>query len=391
LDQALDNAPNGYLCFNDKGTITDVNNTFCEMLGYSKAELLDAKFESVLDIAGRIFYQTHFFPLLKLQKKVDEIFLNLKAKDAAAIPVITSAKRSGDDEIASNVCVFLPVPNRRKYEEEIINAKRQAQEALNENRELMETREEVNRHSKELDKKVYELDRINNEILQFNNIVNHEMQECVRKILLFSKMGLRENDDDYFSRVIETANKLKTINSSLNSFIGLDKDQKAFRRVDLNECLALAKAEVLEKTGFRGLEMLSDNLPEIEGSAHDLQLLFFHLISNAVKFRKDEQVTICVSSVVYKENIYRVIGRKYEYHDVVKITISDNGHGFDNKHKEHVFAILKKLNHKSDGSGIGLSICKKILDNHQGSISIESAEEVGTTVKVVLPLAVSAN
>ncbi|HEX8517623.1 MAG TPA: ATP-binding protein [Bacteroidia bacterium] len=386
MDQVLDNAPNGFITFNDKGIIVEVNNTICKMLGYGKPELEGAKFESILDIAGKIFFQTHLFPLLKMQKKVDEIFLNLKAKDSAIIPVITSAIREELKEDSRSICVFLPVHNRRKYEDEILAAKKQAQEALRENRELIETREENSRHSKELDKKILELDRINSEILQFNSIINHEMQECVRKILLFSRLGIREKEESHFLRVIEIASRLKTINSSLNIFIGLDRDRTGFQPVNLNECLEEAKKEVLDKLDFKGLELISDELPVIEGSLNDLRLLFFHLISNAVKFRNGDEVVLYVSSVVYKENIYKAMSRKYEYHDVVKITFSDNGQGFDNQHKEYVFAILKKLNHKSPGSGIGLAICKKILDNHHGTISIDSVENIGTTVKIILPV-----
>jgi sigma-B regulation protein RsbU (phosphoserine phosphatase) len=386
LDHRTDNAPNGYLTFNDKGIIIEVNATLCKLLGYSKAELPGAKFETLLDIAGRIFFQTHFFPLLKMQKDVHEIFLNLKAKDSTLVPVITSAVREEKADATESICVFLPVYNRRKYEAEILAAKKQAQEALEENKELIETREQINRHSKELDKKINELNRMNDEIFQFNNIINHEMQECIRKILIFSKLGQQEKNEDYLDKIIETANRLKTINSSLDIFIGLDRDQIDFKKVDLNKCIEQAKTEVIENTGFAGLEIVSDELPEIEGSGTDLKLLFYHLVSNAVKFRKGDKVTIRISSIIYKENIYKEISRKYEYHDVARITLSDNGQGFDNRHKEYVFALLKKLNHTTLGSGIGLAICKKIVDNHRGTISIDSIVDIGTTVKIVLPV-----
>jgi sigma-B regulation protein RsbU (phosphoserine phosphatase) len=368
------------------GIIIEANTTICDMLKYTKAEILGTKFESLLNIAGRIFFQTHFFPLLKMQKKVDEIFLSLACRDSALIPVITSSLRQELPDMVINTCVFLPVPNRRKYEDEILAAKKQAQEALRENKELIETRGEINRHTQELDKKIRKLNQVNNEVLQFNNIINHEMQECVRKILLFSRLGLTDNDEDYLSKIIETANRLKTINSSLNTFIGLGYNDNDFQPVDLNECVEQAKMDVIKNTGFAGLTVTGEKLPQVEGSFNDLKLLFYHLISNSVKFRKQEEVSLLISSVIYKENIYKVMNRKYDYQDVVKITLSDNGQGFDNKHKEYVFSILKKLNHESGGNGIGLAICKKILDNHQGAISIDSEENIGTTVQIVLPV-----
>lgn len=386
MDQRTDHSPGGYVTFDDKGIIIEVNSTLCSMLGYTKAELQGKKFESLLDIAGRIFFQTHFFPLLKMQKIVHEIFLNLKVKDSSLIPVLTSSVREENTDGVENVCIILPVYNRIKYESEILAAKKQAEEALKENQELLVTREEIKRHSKELDKKINELNRINDEVLQFNHIINHEMQECIRKILLFSRLGQQDKNEEYLDRIIETANRLKTINSSLNIFISLDPEQTAFDQVDLNSCIEQAKNEAIATLQFDAIELTSDNLPAVEGSFNDLKLLFYHLISNSVKFRRDENVSVAISSIVYKENIYKSISRKYEYHDVVRITFSDNGQGFDNKHKEYVFSILKKLNHKSGGSGIGLAICKKIVDNHRGEISIDSSENIGTTVKIVLPV-----
>ncbi|MCW3104212.1 MAG: putative regulatory protein [Bacteroidetes bacterium] len=386
MDPALDKAPNGYVTFNDRGIIIAVNDTLCAMLNYTKTELEGAKFESVLNIAGRIFFQTHFFPLLKMQKKVDEIFLNLSAKDSSLIPVITSSLRNEERDPVINTCVILPVHNRRKYEEEILAAKRQAEEALRENRALTEARREADLHSLELDKKILQLNQVNNNLLQFNNIINHEMQECVRKILVFSRLGRTEDDEDYLLKITQTANRLKVINSSLNAFIGLGLHEGKFEEVDLNSCLDEACLDVLKKTGFEALNFKCDKLPVVEGLFADLKMLFYHLISNSVKFRKQDEVTINVTSVIYQDNIYKMNDRKYDYQDVVRLTITDNGKGFDNKHKEYVFAILKQLNHESPGSGIGLAICKKVLDNHQGSISIDSTEQRGTTVTIVLPL-----
>ncbi|MDF2451444.1 MAG: putative regulatory protein [Bacteroidota bacterium] len=357
----------------------------CKMLGYDTTELKDAKFETLLDMAGKIFFQTHFFPLLKIKKNVDEIFLHLKSKNSELVPVITSAVREETVNDSRCVCVFLPVPNRKKFEQEILRAKNQAEEALKQNKELIETREEANRHSKELDRKVNELNQKNHEILQFNTIINHEMQECVRKILLFSRLGQQDENTDQYEKIIRSASRLKSINSALNLFISLDKGHTDTRLVNLNQCMEQAKNEVVENTQFTGLELISDTLPEVEGIAEDLKLLFYHLISNAVKFRKDDHVSLRISCTIYRDNIYKETAVKYEYHDVVRIVLSDDGQGFDSTHKEYVFSIFKKLNHDVLGSGIGLAICKKIVDNHGGTISIDSTENVGTTVKVVLP------
>jgi sigma-B regulation protein RsbU (phosphoserine phosphatase) len=386
VEALLDYAPNGYLTFNDRGSILEINATLCSMLGYSKTELQGLTVETIFNIAGRIFFQTHFFPLLKMQTKVDEMFLLLLAKGGAIVPVVSSAVRTESDHSHTNVCAFLPVPNRRKYEEELLAAKRQAENALNENTALRSAKNETEVHAVELDKKIVRLDQINSELLQFNSIINHEMQECVRKILLFSKLAKTDTEEDYLGKIAATAERLKGINASLNEFINLGSEPYQKTTVDLNECLKQARAEVEERTGFKGLALHASTLPSVEGYFAELRLMFVQLIDNAVKFRKDNAVTVNVTAVIYADNIYKMSDRKYDYRDFVRLTIADNGKGFDNKHKEYVFALLKKLSRESVGNGIGLALCKKVLDLHQGSIMIESRENTGTSVQVVMPL-----
>jgi sigma-B regulation protein RsbU (phosphoserine phosphatase) len=381
----FDNVPNGYVSFNDKGIIVEINATLCKMLGYLKSELDGLKFEYLLDIAGRIFFQTHFFPLLKMQESVHEIFLNLKSKNGTLVPVITSAKKVETGDGTLHVCIFLPVPNRRKYEEEILAAKKKAEQALNENKELIAAREAIQKHSRELNEKVHTLNKLHDELLQFNNIVNHEMQECVRKILLFSRLGQEDKSEDYSEKVIKSAIRLKTINSSLNLFLGLNHENSAMQPVNLNECLKQAEERISEETGFTGLEIVQDTLPEVQGIADDLTLLFFHLLSNAVKFRHGDHVRLSISCAVYRDNIFKETSDTYEYHDVARITFSDDGHGFDSAHKDYVFSMFKKLHSDPLSSGIGLSLCKKIVEKHGGNISIDSIEDVGTTVTIILP------
>ena len=118
MDVLLDEAPCGFLIFNDEGVITQANKTLEIWLGFTSGELIGNKLESLLSIAGRIFYQTHFFPLLKLHGKAEEIFLTLRSKALDDVPVLVNATRREHNNETLNHCVLLPVYQRKKYEEE---------------------------------------------------------------------------------------------------------------------------------------------------------------------------------------------------------------------------------------------------------------------------------
>lgn len=120
----IDDAPCGFIIFNDEGVISYANATIATMLDYTKTALGERKFGSLLTIAGKIFYQTHFFPLISLHDRADEIFLTLVSSSGTEVPVLANAKRKNVQGACEIHCVLIPVHNRKKYEEELINAKR---------------------------------------------------------------------------------------------------------------------------------------------------------------------------------------------------------------------------------------------------------------------------
>ncbi len=128
MNNLLNNAPCGFLSFNDDGEIVLVNSTLCKLLGYEKEELLNQKLELILPLAGRIFYQTHFFPLLKMEEKIEEIYLSLKSKQGQKIPTLINAMRQEDKGKLWNNCVIIPIEKRIEYETEILNSKKKADE-----------------------------------------------------------------------------------------------------------------------------------------------------------------------------------------------------------------------------------------------------------------------
>jgi len=129
MDELLNTAPCGFLTFTGEGTIRAVNITLLRLLGQDEQGLLGRHIESILPVASRIFYQTHFFPLLKLHGEAQEVYFSLRSKTGEEIPVLVNAARKVRDKLEVYDCVIIPMRQRRRYEDEILEAKRAAEEA----------------------------------------------------------------------------------------------------------------------------------------------------------------------------------------------------------------------------------------------------------------------
>ncbi len=129
MDELLNNAPCGFLSFADDGRLALVNDTLLALLGYGREELVGRHVESLLPVASRIFYQTHLFPLLRLHDRVEEVYLSLRSKGGAELPVLVNAARGERGGRMVNDCVLMHVRQRNQYEDEILEAKRAAEEA----------------------------------------------------------------------------------------------------------------------------------------------------------------------------------------------------------------------------------------------------------------------
>lgn len=138
MDELLNRAPCGFLSFADDGLVLAANATLLGWLGYDDCGLDGRHFETMLPPGGRIFYQTHFFPLLKLHGRAEEIYLSLRARGGGDVPVLANAARRERAGSPVNDCVFVPMRQRRRFEDELLAAKREAEEANRLKDELIE-------------------------------------------------------------------------------------------------------------------------------------------------------------------------------------------------------------------------------------------------------------
>lgn len=143
MDDLLNHAPCGFLSFTDDGKIALVNATLLKILGYESEDLQGQPVETIFSIASRIFHQTHFFPLLKMRGKADEIFLSLRTKSGDDVPVLINAIRQKRKRQTFNDCVFMSMQRRHEYEEQILFAKKTAEQAIRLKDEINASLEEV--------------------------------------------------------------------------------------------------------------------------------------------------------------------------------------------------------------------------------------------------------
>jgi phosphoserine phosphatase RsbU/P len=386
----LDKAPCIYISAKDDGTIIDVNETTCNALGYTKEQLVDAKLDSIFTLATRIFQQTHLFPLLKMQSTAAEIFITLQANDNDHVPVLLNAERTITNEVAVNTFIGIVVNNRKKFEDELVAAKKAAESALNENSALMQAKEELQAHAEQLDQQIQIVNNQNEELKQFNRVVTHDLQEPLRKLSVFTNMLQEkrngENDKIILQKILDVSSRLRSIISGLQQYVWLTETPKKLDEVHLDKLL-LITLQQLQKTYpdvYVNLEW--DEIIPFLADHEQIALLLYHLLSNSIRFRKEEnKVNVFISTSISSKNKFENIPGRYLYSDYLKLKIEDDGMGFDPQYSEQVFELFKRLSEKS-GDGIGLSLCKKITDNHNGKISIFSKEGEGTTVTILLPL-----
>lgn len=388
-DLLFDTSPAGYFSFYDNGTIYIVNQTLCDALGYEKSELTGKTVENIFTLPTRIFYQTHFFPMVKMHGHAEEIFITLLTKKGEFLPVLLNAKRSDTRDGAFTACSFIIVPNRKKFEDELVTARKEAERALFENTELQKARLQLQEHAEQLDTQMHILNERNNELKQLNHVITHSLKEPLRKMLLFVDrlqfFSLPEELEATMEKLNRASNQMKNIVKGLQQYIWLDDVDLIFKRTDLNLLIEDARAQLKNETGEDLLELKISDLPEIDGDAIQLTLLFYHILSNAVKFKKETKAYVTVKATVIQKNRFRSVKEKYSYEDFLKIEFTDEGIGFDPNAGQAVFELFRKL-HMMEGAGLGLALCKKIAGNHSGYITISSLINKGTTVQLLLPL-----
>jgi sigma-B regulation protein RsbU (phosphoserine phosphatase) len=389
MSDRLENAPCGFVELRQDGLIHSTNVTFEQWIG-SAGKLAGERFESTLTLANRIFFQTHLFPLLHLSGRADEIFLNLRGSDGKALPVVASFSLGEENRFQ---CVFLPVPNRRKYEDEILERKKIAEEALKSNAQLLEAKLDAESRALDLERKVREIEHQNKELKRVSEILSHDLREPIRKIMIFSDLAKTGVGDAVNAEAHEAVKKIDSEASKMEQLIAVTRQflqidtSSAPTSVDLAGIWESAVEAVALKWAFSDWSVESKGLLSIEGRKNALLLLFSHLLENAIKFRSpDRKLKISLLARVVQENVFETTKDRYHYVDFLKIELRDNGKGFDPQYSEYAFGLLRKIDLNSSGLGAGLALCRKVVESHFGNITVDSQWGVGTVFILSLPI-----
>lgn len=234
-----------------------------------------------------------------------------------------------------------------------------------------------------------ELERSNRELQDFAYVSSHDLQEPLRKIRAFGDRlkskeasNLTEKSVDYLNRMVNAAERMQILINDLLSFSRVSTHAKKFELVDLNEILkgVLSDLEYAIEESHAIIE--AERLPIVEAEPFQMRQLFQNLIGNALKFRKlDIKPYIKIYTRIVPRQVHASPGDT-----LTKIIVEDNGIGFDEQYKDKIFQIFQRLEgRKFEGSGIGLSICKRIATRHGGDIEASSEVDKGATFIVTLP------
>lgn len=389
MEDYFDTAPCCYFSFNDSGELLRVNTTLCNALGYKKEELTGRKVDAIFPVATNIFYQTHFFPLLKMHGHTEEIFIFLKAKNSVQLPVLLNAVRVEAEGKLCNECVCIIVHNRKKFEDELVKAKKLAEAALFENTTLKNVTDELTMQTEKLDEQLHLVSKQNHELKQFNRVATHDLQEPLRKVLVFTEMlkALPEGDKKQIieEKLLRVANQMRETVYGLQQYVWLSEATIHPVKIDLTTLCLGIQQKLAEEFDANLLDLRLSLLPLIKADYYQMHLLFYQLLLNSVQYRKPGEVaTVTITTAIFKKNQFRKVKERYKYQDFLKIIIKDNGIGFEPQYKTHVFELFKKL-HNIPRRGLGLSICKLIAEKHGGSIDAESIVSEGTEIMILLP------
>ena len=246
----------------------------------------------------------------------------------------------------------------------------------------------------ELYEKNLQLQQSNTSLEEYAYVASHDLKEPLRKIVTFSDRMLTSQADIlnpdgklYLGKIIDSSRRMqKMINDLLNvSTISGNKDYQMF---DLNILLQEALLSLDHKIEELHAEIDADNLPIVSVVPSQFVQLFQNLVGNSLKFARkgvSPRIKITHSFLNYKsvEHLNLIKARKY-----LSIQLQDNGIGFDDQYAGKIFAIFQRLHGKSeyDGTGIGLALCKKIIENHNGVISARGKVENGAQFTVIIPV-----
>ncbi len=344
----VDSAGDAIFWMHDDARFLNVNEQACRTLGYSRDELLSM---SVLDIAVEMTMETFAQVWQAVKEKTSYTFeAEHRRKDGRTFPVeITANYLERNDQ--EYLCAFVRDITERKHAEEAIAQKAQA------------------------------LERSNTELQQFAYVASHDLQEPLRTISSYVQLlhkryegRLDADADDFIEFIVNAAERMQALIRDLLAYSRVGRREINRQPVDVAEVLERTLSGIRAALDAAGAEVTHADLPTIKADPIQLSLLFQNLISNGVKFHGEAAPRVHVSA--------RRAGGAWCF------AVKDNGIGIKDVYQERIFEVFRRLHSRSQyaGTGIGLAICKKIIERHGGRIWVESEVGAGSTFFFTIPV-----
>ncbi|MEP6794365.1 MAG: PAS domain S-box protein [Saprospiraceae bacterium] len=360
------------ILLDSNGIIQNWNKGAEKIKGYTEEEIVGKSFDV-------------FYPKEDIERRLPEQFLADARNNGRAIHAGWRVRKDGTKFWGNVVITSLHDENNKiigftKVTRDLTTQKKAEERLLEYNRSI--------------EKKNIELLASNEEIASFNHIASHDLQEPLRKIQTFISRITREDSEhisekgkEYFARISSSAGRMQQLIDDLITYTHTNKTDKVFIRTDLNSLLSTVLDELKPTLEERKAEIKIEHLPTIRVIPFQIEQLFTNLIDNSLKYSntKVNPIISISSSLIDADKVHVAsLSGPGKYH---LITITDNGIGFEQKYAETIFTLFQRLHDKSEysGTGIGLAICKKIVENHNGFISAESQPDEGSQFHVFFP------
>lgn len=351
----VEGAPNGIIVADVSGRIVLVNRKAEELFGYSREEFLGMSVDQLVPVkvrGGHELFRRGFISHPESRPMGAGRDLYALRKDGTEVPVEIGLTPL---ETPSGLLVVSSLVD--------ITARKNAEMALL--------------------RYAADLERSNSELERFASVASHDLQEPLRKIRTFAERlqertegQIDDRSADFLGRMIDASQRMQSLIGDLLAFSRITTQANPFQRINLNEIVSavLVDLEVaLEETN--GVVQV-DPMPLIEADPSQMRQLFQNLIGNALKFRQEGQraEVHITSRVVHSKDL--------------EVRVKDNGIGFDSIYRHQIFEIFERLHGRGKyaGTGVGLAICRKLVERHGGSIRAESEPGQGASFIVTLPI-----
>jgi PAS domain S-box-containing protein len=409
VDPRLDTLPCGYVAFDDDGRVVAANATLRALLGYDGAAALEGRHvETLLTVAGRIFFQTHLFPLLRLHGAAQEIFLLLRRADGGEVGALVNAMRRERDGRPMSEAVLLEVRERRKYEDELLRARRDAeragaeiaetnarleQQALElelQQQQLQELNDTLTRHSAELERARAAADEANQAKSRFLANMSHELRTPLNAIGGYVQLleleihgPVTDAQRDTLGRVTRAQQHLlRLINEVLHlARIEAGRVEYTTEALSLGDLVADVTPLVEPQLAAKRLALAVSAAPDLSARAdrEKVEQILINLLTNAVKFTP-------AGGRVAVEAGRDGTGRR------ALVRVSDTGVGIGAEECERIFepfvqATSSGERRQVEGTGLGLTISRELARGMGGDLTVESTLGTGSTFTLALPTA----